>query len=247
MRSDAEMLGIVQARARAIRRHRLLGAAAIGSAAMVILVLGAVALLPAQGRGREVRTSEEPTTSTTTSEPSTTTSDTTEASSTTTSTTSTTSPQTSTVPPTSVTPSTIPVDPPISTTTTTPVTLCSSDQVDAYVFPHQTVYAPGHYVQFDAHAHNVSDQNCPETGWAFEIKITDSGGNVVSWIQVANGGPDPYQLKPGDDEWEMFIWYQTDCPLPSADDCGGPQVPPGVYTIHSDIGGYVSSAQVTIG
>jgi hypothetical protein len=248
MRSEEEMLRIVQARARILRRHRLVGRMAAGSAAIAVVLIGVIVLVPTDSHGRELRTADESTLSTTTTaDPATITSptDTTAPESSTTAG-PTTSTQPSTVPPTSVASPHTSVYPPIWTTTTTPVTLCSADQVNAWTVPVQTTYEAGAAVPFDVHTKNVSDVTCPQTGWEFDVRITDSLGNVDLWLQISFGGP-PYPLKPGHGQGMRFIWSQAVCPQPTdGAECNGPAAPPGVYTIHADLGGYVSTAQVTI-
>jgi hypothetical protein len=248
MRSDAEMLRIVQARARQIQRRRRAAAGVAVTTAVLLVAISAAALVPPTGGGHEVRTgggTTEPTTPTTPSS----TTGVTDVAPTSTTTTPASSPLTSdTTTPTTASASTTTTALPASTTTTTPPKLCDSSQVDAYVSPHQTTYAQGQNVLFDAHAHNVSNQPCPEIGWSYEVVVRDDQGHVVFWIQVAYGGPLPFQLTPGQDEWETFIWDQTACSQPwlTSNCTGKPHVGPGTYTITSNIGGYVSAAQVTI-
>jgi hypothetical protein len=247
MRSDAEMLRIVQARARQIHRRRRAAVATVVGTAVLLVAISAAALGPGNGGRSEVRTGGDTTEATTATTPTTST-DVTDTTATSSTTTPVTSPPPSDTSTSTTAPASTTTAPPASTTTTVPPKLCDPSQVDAFVAPTQTTYALGDNVIFDAHAHNISDQACPETGWSFEIVIRDSEGHVVLWIQVSYGGSLPFELKPGQDEWERFIWDQTSCSQPSmVDSClHSPHVGPGTYTISSDIGGYVSSAQVTI-
>ena len=248
-RSQEELLTLVQARARKLRRRRVRTSASMGALAVMAVVVLAIAAIDRTPDRTSLRVTGPPPPSsgiadaTASVETSTTVPPPAPA--------STLAPASSTVPTVSPTTSlrpapTAPVGSGAATTaaaastTTTSTTLrplvaCTPGEVVVTVATDRTTYAPGETVRITAAAQNRSDHACHPVDPRFEFSQepgTPLGGVAVAdMFTMGRPGEPPPRWEPGQTLTAPLEWAPTCPPSHSARSC-----PPGVYTVVASFG-----------